>query len=45
MSENIHSGISDPIDAVSLWVDGNDPVLTEKRNLYITAEKKTTSHP
>jgi len=45
MSENIHSGISDPIDAVILWVDGNDPVLTEKRNLYLKTEKKTSSHP
>ncbi len=45
MSENIHSGMSYPIDAVILWVDGNDPVLAEKRNLYLKKENKSASDP
>ncbi len=45
MSENIHSGVSHPIDAVILWVDGNDPALTEKRNLYLKQEGKSVSNP
>ena len=45
MSENIHPGSSHPIDAVILWVDGSDPVLAEKRNLYLKEENKSTSHP
>lgn len=32
-----------PIDAVIAWVDGNDPVLSEKRNSYLG--KKGSSNP
>lgn len=33
-----------PIDAIVLWVDGSDPVLAEKRNLYLKKENKTSEH-
>jgi hypothetical protein len=35
---------SSPIDAVILWVDGSDPRLAEKRNIYLK-ETKSISHP
>ncbi len=31
-----------PIDAVVLWVDGNDPTLAEKRETYLRKEGKPT---
>ncbi len=45
MSDNSDSANSDPVDAVILWVDGNDPKLAVKRNRYLALEKKTGAHP
>ncbi|MDT8400789.1 MAG: stealth family protein [Bacteroidales bacterium] len=39
---SIESG--QPLDAVVLWVDGNDPVLAEKRKSYLRKENKTSEH-
>jgi hypothetical protein len=39
---------SNPIDVVIAWVDGNDPVLTEKRNGYLTgstSKASSNAHP
>lgn len=33
-----------PIDAVVLWVDGNDPILSAKRNEYLKLENKDSTH-
>jgi hypothetical protein len=33
-----------PIDAVIAWVDGGDPRLAEKRNLYLEEAKRTSQH-
>ncbi|MGM0666182.1 MAG: Stealth CR1 domain-containing protein, partial [Bacteroidota bacterium] len=33
-----------PLDAVILWVDGNDPVLNEKRKEYISREGISRNH-
>ncbi|HCC69757.1 MAG TPA: capsular biosynthesis protein [Bacteroidales bacterium] len=44
MSANNLKESDHPIDAVILWVDGNDPVLTEKRNNYLNIENKTSNH-
>jgi hypothetical protein len=33
-----------PIDAVITWVDGSDPVLTEKRNIYLESAKDIHMH-
>ncbi len=33
-----------PIDAVIAWVDGSDPRLAEKRNLYLEEAKRTSQH-
>jgi len=44
MSENLHVSSNHPVDAVVLWVDGNDAVLTEKRNNWLQKEGKTSSH-
>lgn len=38
MSYNVRIDPDQPIDAVILWVDGNDPVLAEKRAGYIKKE-------
>jgi len=45
MAENRFTATGNPIDAVILWVDGNDPVLAAKRDLYLGRESKTDSHP
>ncbi|MBE0673982.1 MAG: Stealth CR1 domain-containing protein, partial [Bacteroidales bacterium] len=40
--------ISGPIDAVIAWVDGSDPVLTEKRNRYLggpAVSSPRSAHP
>jgi len=44
MSVNVRAESAQPIDAVVLWVDGNDPVLAEKRNHYLKKENKTSTH-
>ena len=33
-----------PIDAVIMWVDGDDPVLAEKRNSFIKKENLSPGH-
>ncbi|MDX9848374.1 MAG: stealth family protein [Tenuifilaceae bacterium] len=33
-----------PIDVVITWVDGNDPVLAEKRNQYMALEQRSASN-
>jgi hypothetical protein len=35
---------SNPVDAVITWVDGSDPVLTEKRNFYLSQSKDIHLH-
>jgi hypothetical protein len=45
MSETGTSQTGKPIDAVILWVDGNDKKLSEKRDRYRILENKKTSHP
>ncbi len=45
MSDNNGPAQGNPIDAVILWVDGNDIKLAEKRNRYLALEKKTSAHP
>jgi len=45
MAENTSTSPESPMDAVILWVDGNDPVLAAKRDLYLKKENKTVSHP
>ena len=45
MAEDKFTAAGHPIDAVILWVDGNDPVLAAKRDLYLVKESKTASHP
>lgn len=44
MAENVMYDIDAPIDAVIAWVDGYDPRLVEKRNLYL-AGATTNAHP
>jgi hypothetical protein len=44
MSDNTGSSRGNPIDAVILWVDGNDIRITEKRNHYLSLENKTGAH-
>ncbi len=44
MSANVRAESGQPIDAVVLWVDGNDPVLAEKRKHYLKKENKTSNH-
>ena len=36
---------NEPVDAVILWVDGSDRKLAEKRELYMSQEKKSVAHP
>lgn len=38
MSDNTNSAHEDPIDAVIMWVDGNDPQLAAKRNSYLKGD-------
>lgn len=45
MSDNSDLSKRNPIDAVILWVDGNDIKIAEKRNHYLALEKKTSAHP
>lgn len=43
----LDSSRADPpqaIDVVVLWVDGNDPLLAEKRNKYLKEENLTSTH-
>ena len=44
MSADVCVQSDQPIDAIVLWVDGSDPVLAEKRNLYLKDENKTSKH-
>ncbi len=44
MSADVRVQSDQPIDAIVLWVDGSDPVLAEKRNLYLEDENKTSKH-
>ncbi|MBS0012010.1 MAG: Stealth CR1 domain-containing protein [Bacteroidales bacterium] len=44
MSGNVSFESDQDIDAVILWVDGNDPVLAEKRNRYLKKENISVSH-
>lgn len=45
MSVNRNPAGTRPIDAVILWVDGNDPDLREKRERYLALENKSVAHP
>lgn len=45
MSGKAIIGSIHPIDAVILWVDGNDPLLATKRDIYLRQEKLSYSHP
>ncbi|MCI0523266.1 MAG: stealth family protein [Bacteroidales bacterium] len=36
MTDGYKAHISEPVDAVILWVDGSDPLLAEKRNKYLS---------
>ena len=38
MSDNTNSTHDNPIDAVIMWVDGNDPLLAAKRNSYLKGD-------
>jgi|WetSurMetagenome_2_1015567.scaffolds.fasta_scaffold11529_6 hypothetical protein len=44
MTKNSESLNNNPIDVVIAWVDGNDPLLTEKRNFYLK-ESGYKTHP
>jgi hypothetical protein len=44
MSVTVSAESGQTIDAVVLWVDGNDPVLAEKRRHYLKKENKTSNH-
>jgi len=44
MTEKTSLTTGDPIDVVIAWVDGNDPLLTEKRNKYLNLENKSSRH-
>lgn len=41
----LHNNTNHPIDAVITWVDGNDPVLAQKRNQYIAGNREMENHP
>jgi len=40
MTTNPDRYTNNPVDAVILWVDGSDPELTEKRNIYLKEENR-----
>jgi len=44
MPDKVRIESGHPLDAVVLWVDGNDPVLAEKRKSYLRKENKTVKH-
>lgn len=44
MYHNVRIESDQPVDAVILWVDGNDPVLTAKRASYIEQENIGKHH-
>jgi len=45
MSEKSNPAADKSIDAVILWVDGNDKKLAEKRDRYLALENKSATHP
>lgn len=45
MAENITSQTNTPIDVVITWVDGNDPIIINKRNKYLGNLQNPSKHP
>ncbi len=45
MPPDVNTQSINPIDAVILWVDGNDPVLAEKMRKTLEKENIGTNHP